>query len=302
MLRRDPYFPARRVVVVLLTTACGFASTVAYAQSRDLARAAQDGDLAAVNALLRSGVDVNAGAGPGGPGTALMRACAVGRLEVVQALLAAKADVNAKGPGGVTALYRATLDGSLPVVQALLAAKADPSPQPLEKLGGTPLTVAFSQNHWDIARALLEAGANVNATDPDGVTALVLVARENSPRSLAMVQALLAAHADVNGTFHGGDTALGAASSTGSAEVVQALLAANSWVDVNIKQRDGRTPLMMAAAKGRADIVRLLLAAKADLAAQDASGKTALMLALENDHAEVAQLLMGAASAVPTQN
>ena len=336
IIRHRYYYAHRLAAVALLAIACCLTGVLAKAQTNDLLTAAQRGDLPVVIALLRSGIDanarrtesdpttalilasrygqlevvqallaakanVNAGAGPGENGTtALMQASAQGNLKMVQALLAANANVDAKGPLGVTALYRASLDGSLEVVQALLAAKADPSPQ-LARLGDTPLTVALSQRHWDIARVLVEAGANVNATTASGVTALVLAARENSPRSLMMVQALLAAHADVNGNFLGADTALGVAASTGSVEVVQALLAAKSWVDVNIKQHDGRTPLMNASANGRADVVRLLLAAKADVSAQGNDGRTALMLALQNDHAEVAKLLTSASFAVLDQ-
>ena len=130
------------------------------------------------------------------------------------------------------------------------------------------LFVALSQRHWDVAQALVEAGADVNATTASGVTALTLAAREESPRNLSMVRALLAAHADVNGTFYGGDTALGVAASTGSIEVVQALLAATFWVDVNVKQKDGKTSLMKAAANGHAEVAEILRTAAASSPAQ----------------------------------
>ena len=101
----------------------------------------------------------------------------------------------------------------------------------------------------------------MNAATTSGVTALTLTAGENSPKGLAMVQASLAVYTEVNGNFFGGDTALGIASSTGSAEVVQALLATQTWVNVNIKQHHGKTRLMKASEKGRADVASLLLAA-----------------------------------------
>lgn len=137
-----------------------------------------------------------------------------------------------------------------------------------------------------------------------------------------MVQALLAAHADINGgcicqagfgpaeqtyTRATGYTALGLAASTGSADVVQSLLdanaqrAANPSIAVNAKQSGGNTPLTIASAKGRADIARLLLAAKADVSAADDNGKTALTLALENNHPEVAELLRNMAAVPPGQ-
>lgn len=340
--------------------ACGFIGTLANAQSNDLVIAAGHGDLSAVNTLLKYGADandtktattalieassnghlevvqallaakadVNATQGNGGD-TALALASRFGHLNVVQALLAAKADVNA---GSRRALYLATAAGNWDIVRLLLAAKPDLDWRD-PTLGSTALMQALAPwrylppdpppsptGHWDIARQMVEAGANVNAMTKAGVTALMLVVQENSPRSLAMVQTLLAAHADVNGgcickgTFRPigsekhaaaiGYTALGLAAATGSAEVVQALLdanaqrAANPSIAVNAKQLGGNTPLMIASKKGRPDIVRLLLAAKADVSAAEDGGKTALMLASENDHPEVAELLRRAAAAL----
>ena len=303
-----------------------------------LMEASSNGHLEVVQALLAAKADVNAKRrlNSKGPDMALTIASLNGHVNVVQALLAGKADVNA---GSIPALYYAAMVGDLNVVRVLLAAKPDLDWQ--DPMFGTtalmqavapwrdnlPKQLPFPRGRWDIAQLLVQAGANVNVMSQSGVTALMLVAEENSPRSLAMVQALLAAHADVNGggiAVHtgpismsplsdggnyarGGYTALGLAASTGSVEVVQALLDANAQrathpsVAVNAKQPGGNTPLTIASAKGRSDIVRLLLAAKADVSAADDNGKTALMLALENDHAEVAKLLTSATAALPRQ-
>jgi serine/threonine-protein phosphatase 6 regulatory ankyrin repeat subunit B len=338
-----------------------FTAPLANGQSDDLITAAAQGDLTAVNALLKAGADVNDTKSTAlGTTTALMAASSNGHLATVPALVAAKADVNATGRAslkdGITALALASRNGHLNVVKVLLAANADVNAGSIPPLyyataagnadivgallaakpkldwqdpllGTTTLMLALAplnnvvpnqlprSGRWDIAQLLIEAGANVNVTSRAGVTALMLVAQEDSPRSLAMVKSLLAAHADVNGgcdcigafvlggpaepayaraTRH---TALGAAASTGSVDVVQALLDANSQraanpsVAVNAKQAGGNTALTIAAAKGRAGVVRLLLAAKADVSAADDNGKTALMLASENNHPEVAQLL-----------
>ncbi|MGH9645258.1 MAG: ankyrin repeat domain-containing protein [Bryobacteraceae bacterium] len=302
-----------------------------------LMEASSNGHLEIVQALLTEKADVNATRGRNSKDgdTALALAVLNGHLKVVQALLAAKADVNA---GSRPALYVAAMVGNLDMVKVLLAAKPDLDWQD-PMFGTTALMQAlapwrdnlsiqlpFPRGRWDIALLLVEAGANVNVMTKTGVTALMLAAEEDSPSSLAMVQALLAAHADVNGggtagpsalspisTGHpygyagGGYTALGLAASTGSVEVVQALLDANAQraahpsVAVNAKQPGGNTPLTIASAKGRSDVVRLLLAAKADVSAKDDDGKTALMLALENDHAEVVKLLTSAPAALPGQ-
>lgn len=298
-----------------------------------LMEAASKGHLDALPALLAAKADVNTTRGRNSKDgvTALALASQNGHLNVVQALLAAKADVNA---GSIPALYHATAAGNLEIVRALLAAKPnldwrDPT------LGTTTLMLALAplgnvvpnqlppSGRWDIAQLLVEAGANVNVMTKAGITALMLVAQEDSPRSLAMAQTLLASHADINGGCDcrgtsilgpaepkyvraSGYTALGLAASTGSIGVMQALLDANTQraahpsVALNAKQPGGNTPLTLASAKGRSDIVRLLLNAKADVNAADDNGKTALMLALENNHAEVAEFLRRAI-ALPAQ-
>jgi serine/threonine-protein phosphatase 6 regulatory ankyrin repeat subunit B len=314
------------------------AKNTALGPTTALMEASSNGHLEVVQALLAAKPDVNATRGPNpslkvqlGDGvTALGLASRNAHLNVVQALLAANADVNA---GSVPALYYATAAGNLDIVKVLLAAKPDLDWRD-RALGSTALMLALAPNdsvlrnqlprtgRWDIAQLLVEAGANVNVMDKGGVTALMLVVQEDSPRSLAMVQALLAAHADVNGgcvcrttamlplgsarhSGASGYTALGLAVSLGSVEVVQTLLdanaqrAANASIAVNAKQLGGNTPLTLASARGRSGVVRLLLAAKAELSAANDEGKTALMLALENDHPEVAELLRSAVAALP---
>lgn len=299
-----------------------------------LMEASSKGHLQVVQALLAANADVNATRGHNATeDTALALAVRNGHLNVVQALLAANADVNA---GSIPALYVAAMVGNPDMVRVLLAAKPDLDWRD-SLIGATALMQALapfrinasnqarpSSGRWDVARLLVEAGANVNVMTKTGVTALMLAAQESSPNSLAMVQTLLAAHADVNGGgtaaarqglitltpianggnpqsySRGGYTALGLAASAGSVEIVQALLdanaqrAANPSLAVNAKQPRGSTPLTIASAKGRSDVVRLLLAAKADVSAADGNGKTALMQALESDHPEVAELLRSA--------
>jgi hypothetical protein len=95
-------------------------------------------------------------------------------------------------------------------------------------------------------------------------------------------------------------TPLGVAATSGSPEIVQALLSTKSYLDVNAEQPGGHTPLTLASMRGRADVVRLLLAAKADLNAANKDGKTALTLASENDRQEVVELLTAAGAAIST--
>ena len=92
---------------------------------------------------------------------------------------------------------------------------------------------------------------------------------------LSRVKALLAAKADVNATQGDLATALLMASENGHLEVVRTLLDAKA--DVNAKPGDGGTALMMASQNGHREVVRALLDAKADVNVKTANGTTALI-------------------------
>src|ERR1019366_5180647 len=124
----------RRVLSVwLVALVVGWAAAAAAGPAEDLFAAAGRGDVAAVQALLRTDstwwnpfakrAEVNAKMSNGA--TALMTASQNGHLDVVQALLDKGADVNAKMNDGWTALMYSSDSGHLDVVQALLAKGAD---------------------------------------------------------------------------------------------------------------------------------------------------------------------------------
>jgi FOG: Ankyrin repeat len=68
------------------------------------------------------------------------------------------------------------------------------------------------------------------------------------------------------------------ASLQGHLEIVQALLAAKA--DVNAKVNDGPSALLMASQQGHVEVVRTLLAANADVNAAAANGATPLLSAV----------------------
>ena len=130
--------------------------------------------------------------------------------------------------------------------------------------GMTALHWAAERGRPGLARALLAAGARVGATTRLGAyTPLHLAAR----RAHAEVAALLLdAKADAGAVSSTGVTALHLAAAAGSRPIVEALLARGAAVDAREPQW-GQTPLMFAAAAGRTDVVRVLAAKGADLAA-----------------------------------
>ena len=80
-------------------------------------------------------------------------------------------------------------------------------------------------------------------------------------------------------------TALMIAAQTGHLDVVQALVAAKA--EVNAKAASGATALGVASEQGHLDVVQALVAANADVNAKAANGATAMMQASQNGHLEV---------------
>jgi len=171
------------------------AGASAATQSRNgvtpLSLAAQNRNLAIAKALLDAGADANESL-PGGE-TALMIAARTGNAELVKLLLARGARVDQKGSAfGETALMIAAAANQDQAAGALIAHGAEVNARsatlqyPKDRFGlegvvtilprgdWTPLMYAARQGSASAARVLCEAGADVNAIDPDGSSALVL--------------------------------------------------------------------------------------------------------------------------------
>ena len=118
----------------------------------------------------------------------------------------------------------------------------------------SPLMAAASENLYDIAYLLLEAGADPNYTNRDGWTALTEAADE------------------------------------GSYEVAQLLLQRGARADQ--RSHDAPTPLIMAASEGHLDVLELLLAEGADPLAVDGNGRTALIVAADEGHVHIIERLL----------
>jgi ankyrin repeat protein len=174
----------------------------------------------------------------------------------------------------------------------LLAAHADVNARRADiDNSDTALTLAASNGYLEIVQALLAAKADVDAEValPLNRTALILAC---SDHHWEVARVLVEAGANVNAMTKTGHTALIEAAYGRSLATVQALLAANA--NVNGNGYSGETPLIIAAERGRADLVRLLLAAKADVNAKDYDGKTALMSASAGGRLEMVQALLAA--------
>jgi ankyrin repeat protein len=104
---------------------------------------------------------------------------------------------------------------------------------------------------------------------------------------------LLEKGAEVDAEDWEGFTALTKAAMDGHLEIVQVLLQAGA--DPDAKDQNGRTSLMWGASCGNVEAARYLLYAQVDVNATDSNDWTAPRYALDGKHVEVADLLRKAA-------
>jgi ankyrin repeat protein len=153
----------------------------------------------------------------------------------------------------------------------------------------SPLAEAAQAKDLAAVRALIKGGADVNAAQGDGMTALHYAAINGDAEMTSM---LLYAGANVGAkTRIGGYTPLHLAAQLGHATVIAPLMAAGA--PVGAVTATGTTPLMQAAHSGNQDAVRILIENGADLNAKEtANGQTALMFAAASDRVDVVKMLI----------
>jgi ankyrin repeat protein len=148
----------------------------------------------------------------------------------------------------------------------------------------TPLIVASREGHSEVARVLLERGADTETRDDGDWSPLERASRYGH---VEVVQVLLKHGADVNAQDQDNRTPLYVASDFGQAAAARVLLEHNA--DPNAKRRNNRTPLHGARNEG---VARVLLEYGADTNAQDSNNSTPLHDALKYKLTEVARVLL----------
>lgn len=229
--------------------------------------------------------------------TPLLAACMYGHSEVALKLIQRNANVLARNEHGASALHYSAVEGCLEVTQALLAdgkslvnsGAAKVYNRHLDCYGErTPLAAAAESGFEDSVALLIVAGAELDAIDEDGRTALWLASRHSR---LGVVQVLLKHGADATHTDKDGTSVLNAATAAGSRcndEVVLALLAVNG-LDVN---KTSGSPLFDAVKASKKSVVEALLTHGAAVNTSGSGGRSALHAACERGDEYLIQLLV----------
>jgi ankyrin repeat protein len=292
-----------------------------------LALAAVNGSATMMELLLNAGADPNAASGQGE--TILMTAARTGRPEPLKLLLAHGADPNAaEQEFGETALMWAAGQDHAEAVRVLIAAGANPNARSkaielpkakvdfsfavataLPRGSMTALMYASRQGRIDGVTALADAGADLNAVDPEGSSALVIaiinahydvaarLAEKGADPNIGDAAGMAALYAAVDMEHMAPLTnrpALRPSGKLSAADLVDVLL--NHGADPNgvlrapllMRQHNtgdpalgaGATPLMRAAKALDLRLMKALLDHGADPSRQLAGGATTLSVAL----------------------
>ncbi len=248
-------------VVKLLIDAGAKVNTTYYENSgaggeTPLIGAAREGQTEIVKILIAAGADVNAVMSWNR--TALYFVAKEKNPELLSVLLKAGADPNIADDQGMTPLMQAVMAGQTENAKLLIAAKADVNAT--VRMGDgcrSAIVMAVMEHQWEIADALLDAGADVKGSSKIfnifGITPLMIAVStsvkggNDSSAQLRVIQKMIKAGANVNAQGRlefGGATALHIAADTGDEAIVQLLIEAGA--NVNAKDKEGRTPLDVA--------------------------------------------------------
>jgi len=170
---------------------------------RPLHDAAKAGDTTKITQLINQGSDINV-KGCFNIETPLHTAVVSNNIEVVRLFISRGAQLNTADQFGNTPLHITAEKNNIPVMQVLIVAKADLNAKE-KTTGATPLHIASLKGHLEAMRTLLDGGAGIEKVNNVGQSSLFSAV---VGKQLEAVRFLLSRGANKNAKDTNGRTAI----------------------------------------------------------------------------------------------
>ena len=208
-----------------------------------------------IGILLQRGAEIDVGAGE--LGTPLHFAALSGGTEAVLFFLDQGANADAMDSQGMTPFMKACEAGKETTAQILINRTTDVMLQAQDTLT-TALHSSILKEIDETSKLIIATALNVDVPDANGVTALIMACDAREFERDPVIQLLLDRGANINAVEKTGESALGLACKGGRTWVVRELLDRGASLDQE-QQHFNQTPIYYACRGGHAEILTLLL-------------------------------------------
>ena len=195
--------------------------------------------------------------------------------------------INNLDEEGFTLLHWNAKEGNAEIVQKLIDKGANIEIKD-KKYGSTPLLFACQNGHIDVAKILLQYGANIRAASYNGATALHYATQSGNINVIEMV---LKEGLNVNATNYQGMTSLHMAVKKRLIDIVELLIENGANIFAKTKAKNSNC-LLLASQKGHVEMMKLLIEKGLDINSKNIDGDTPFIITCLYGRAKAAQFLL----------